>query len=212
MRTLLIFLCCATLLPRFATAEPRQSVVETLDAFHAAAARADVDAYLGLLTRDAVFLGTDGAERWQGEAFRAFVGDSFSGGTGWAYIPQERRLMLSADGNTAWFDEMLDNEQLGSCRGSGVLVQENGEWLIAQYNLSVPIPNRMLLSVVAGIQAVENAAKSGTEPGAEVSASAVEIVLEESADIAEDPTAEVVEGGTSTRCRKRFKTNTRADC
>ncbi len=30
---------------------------------------------------------------------------------------------------------------MGACRGSGVLVLSGGAWKIAQYNLSIPIPN-----------------------------------------------------------------------
>jgi hypothetical protein len=44
----------------------------------------------------------------------------------------------------AWFDEALDTPNLGPCRGSGVLVKEGNSWKIAQYNLSVPIPNALM--------------------------------------------------------------------
>lgn len=36
------------------------------------------------------------------------------------------------------------NEKYGECRGSGVLLREGGEWRIAQYNLTVPIPNDLM--------------------------------------------------------------------
>lgn len=32
---------------------------------------------------------------------------------------------------------------LGPCRGTGVLVLDGDRWKIAQYNLSVPIPNQV---------------------------------------------------------------------
>ena len=48
----------------------------------------------------------------------------------------------------AWFDEELDTPNLGPARGSGVLLRQNGIWKIAQYNLSIPIPNTLASEVV----------------------------------------------------------------
>ncbi len=134
-----------------AHADPRTEVGETLDAFHKAAAEADEAHYLGLTTPEVVFLGTDGSERWQGQAFRDFVHASFADGQGWVYVPQSRSLLISTDGQTAWFDESLENAILGACRGSGVLVRTGDGWKVAQYNLSVPIPNALVESVVQAI-------------------------------------------------------------
>ena len=115
-----IVLLLATLSSR---AEPDVAVAETLDAFHAAAAVADLDAYLSLTTEEVVFLGTDGSERWQGQAFRDFVQSNFEVGRGWVYTPVSRNVILAPDGNTAWFDEALRHKSLGRCRGSGVMVK-----------------------------------------------------------------------------------------
>jgi hypothetical protein len=52
-----------------------------------------------------------------------------------------RWISLSPDGAMAWFDEDVMSEGLGPVRGSGVAVRVGGAWKIAQYNLSVPIPN-----------------------------------------------------------------------
>jgi SnoaL-like protein len=46
---------------------------------------------------------------------------------------------------------MLDTLNLGVCRGTGVLVLLGGKWKIAQYNLSVPIPNAMVAGIVKQI-------------------------------------------------------------
>ncbi len=46
---------------------------------------------------------------------------------------------------------MLDTPNLGVCRGSGVLVLINGNWKIAQYNLSIPIPNALAGGIVKQI-------------------------------------------------------------
>ncbi|MEH6518351.1 MAG: nuclear transport factor 2 family protein [Halioglobus sp.] len=130
----------------------QQRIHQALDAFHQAAATGDFDAYLTLMTEDVVFLGTDGTERWQGAAFRDFAQPRFAQG-GWRYVPQSRNINLNARGDVAWFDEALENDGLGKCRSSGLLLQQDGQWRIAQYNLSVPIPNALVDSVVEDIQA-----------------------------------------------------------
>ena len=123
-----------------------------LDAFHAAASAADEERYFELLAPDAVFIGTAPGERWAGEAFRAFVRPLFAEGSGWTYVPSERSVSVAADGRTAWFDERLDNEWYGECRGTGVLRLVDGAWLIEQYALSIPVPDEIAADVVARIR------------------------------------------------------------
>ncbi len=76
-------------------------------------------------------------------------------GQGWTYHPQDRKITLSEGGGLAWFDELLQNDKLGQCRGSGVLVLGENGWQLAQYNLSVPIPNSMVQSVADAIRGVD---------------------------------------------------------
>ena len=84
--------------------------------------------------------------------FRAYAEPHFSQGRGWTYSPVSRHIALAADGQTAWFDEILKNEKYGATRGSGVLVLEAGVWKVAQYHLTVPVPNELLLEVVEMIK------------------------------------------------------------
>ena len=126
-----------------------------LDGFHAAASNANEAAYLALLAPDAVFLGTDGGERWAGETYRAFIHSYFSRGIGWTYMSSQRSVDIAADGGTAWFDERLENASYGACRGTGVLQLRDGEWRIEQYNLTIPIPNELAGEVVARIREAE---------------------------------------------------------
>jgi hypothetical protein len=63
------------------------------------------------------------------------------------------RREFSFTGDVAWFDEDLDTPNLGPARGTGVLVKVgSGAWKIAQYNLSVPIPNERFKDVKALIE------------------------------------------------------------
>lgn len=143
-----------------ASGEPT-AVGAVLDAFHSAAAKADEEAYFALLAPNAVFLGTDATERWDKTAFRAFAHPYFSQGKGWTFKPRDRHIDLSRDGKVAWFDELLDSESYGECRGTGVLEKVDGGWKITQYHLTIPMPNDLAKEFVARIR---EAAKKPRKP------------------------------------------------
>lgn len=148
----LLFASCATLNVPQETAAVNQAI----DAWHLAAAHADEARYFGLMTPDAVFLGTDATERWDKAAFQAFAHPYFAKGTAWTFTPKSRHVMLDADGHTAWFDEALASDSYGECRGTGVLRREGGTWRIAHYNLTIPIPNSLAKDFVAKIRAEQH--------------------------------------------------------
>lgn len=128
------------------------AVAAVLDAFHAAAARADEEAYFALLAPNAVFLGTDATERWDKSAFRAFAHPYFAAGKGWAFTPRDRHVDFSRDGRVAWFDELLDSASYGECRGTGVLERGDDGWKITHYHLTIPMPNDLAKELVARIR------------------------------------------------------------
>ena len=110
-----------------------------LDGLHQDAHEGNFENYFNRYSPDAVFLGTDKTERWTIKEFKAYAEPAFSDGHGWTYKVVERNL--EGEGNTLWFDEILFNEKLGHCRGTGVLKLINGEWKIAHYALTMLIPN-----------------------------------------------------------------------
>lgn len=126
-----------------------------LDALHEAASTAEGKRYFGLFTEDAIFLGTDATERWTIAQFRAYAEPHFSKGRGWTYIPKERNINIARDGQHASFDELLENESLGLCRGTGVLRSVEGQWKIEQYHLAIPVPNALARDVVDLIKKAE---------------------------------------------------------
>ncbi len=132
--------------------ESEGAVAAVLDDFHDAASEGDGERYFSHFAPDAVFFGTDATERWTLSEFRAYALKRFEQGTSWTYHPRARHVFLAADGDTAWFDEVLVNEKYGQCRGTGVLVRLDGQWRIAQYNLTIPIPNEIALDVVEMIR------------------------------------------------------------
>ena len=135
-----------------------QHVNHVLDDWHKAAADADESRYFGHMTPDAVFLGTDSSERWDRDAFRKFAHPYFAKGKAWTFVPRERHVMVSPKGDVAWFDEKLDSASYGDVRGSGVLVKVGGEWKIAHYNLTIPIPNSLAKTVVEMIRHAQSEA------------------------------------------------------
>jgi hypothetical protein len=133
------------------------AINHTLDELHDAASKADDARYFKLFADDAVYIGTDAAERWSLTQFRAWADPYFAKGTGWTYKPRSRHVVI-ADipcHCMAWFDELLDSENYGTSRGTGVLMLQNGSWKIEQYALTFPIPNDLAKGMTKEIRAFE---------------------------------------------------------
>lgn len=151
MRPALIL--CATL-TLAAQSPAEQAVGSVLDDWHLAAAQADEGRYFGHFAENAVFLGTDPAERWTRTSFQVWAHPIFQRGRAWTFKATRRAITLAADGRTAWFDEDLATPNLGPARGTGVLTRKGDRWLIEQYSLSIPIPNALTKAVTAQIEAL----------------------------------------------------------
>jgi ketosteroid isomerase-like protein len=132
---------------------PDAQISAVLDDWHAAAAAADEARYFGHFETGAVFLGTDGSERWTVDEFRRYAHPYFAKGKAWSFRSVQRHIAFSPDGNVAWFDETLETPNLGPARGSVVLVKTPAGWRIVQYNLSIPIPNDLMKEVKERIEA-----------------------------------------------------------
>ena len=124
-----------------------QEISTDLDDLHAAAAAADENRYFAHFAPNAVFLGTDGKERWDLAAFRAYAHPHFAAGHGWAYKATRRAVSFNADGTVGYFDEDLVSARIGPTRGSGVLIRNGSRYVIVQYNLSLVIPNERVDAV-----------------------------------------------------------------
>ena len=135
-----------------AQAPDADQVAQVLDEWHAAAADANEELYFGHFAPDGIFLGTDAGERWTVEEFRAYAHPHFAAGRGWTYVPSDRHVMFSADGQSAWIDEKLENEKYGQLRGTGVLRYTEGGWKLTHYSMSFTIPNEVTLDAVAVIR------------------------------------------------------------
>ncbi len=124
-----------------------------MTAWHRAAAVADAKTYFDSLAPRAIFLGTDVRERWEKEAFQEWAAPYFQRPSAWIFSASRRRVYLSTDGKTAWFDEDLISKSYWPCRGSGVLEKIGGQWKIRQYNMAFTIPNEATAAIRPLIEA-----------------------------------------------------------
>jgi len=134
------------LLPALGSADDQQAAIDALiDGLHRDAHEGNFQTYFDRYTPDAVFLGTDKSERWTIEKFKVYAEPAFEDGHGWTYLVKERNW--EGDGTTRWFDEVLLNEKLGHCRGTGVIELIDGQWKIAHYALTMLVPNDIAAEV-----------------------------------------------------------------
>lgn len=156
---LLIFSCTPTeqadtTAPDIATS--KKHIEAMLDSFNLAAANADFDKYFNYYTSDAVFIGTDATEYWDIKAFKAYAKPHFDKKKAWNFTSIDRHVYFGKQPDIAWFDELLST-QMKICRGSGVVVNENGSWKLKQYVLSTTVPNSLVDSVTKMKAAEEDA-------------------------------------------------------
>lgn len=151
----LFAMCVSAAAISHADHKAEDEVSKVLDSLHQYAAEANGEAYFSLYQANAVFIGTDVGERWSLEQFKSYSMPIFNKGKGWTYHKRERNVFISDDGNTAWFDEVLDSENYGTSRGTGVLVKTANGWKFSQYHLTFPIPNDLAKGFTEQIMAFE---------------------------------------------------------
>jgi len=124
------------------TTDETKIITTLLDDWHAAAGRADYTTYFNKIGDNGHYMGTDATENWDKKSFAIWAKPYFDKGKAWSFKALERHVFFSADGKTAWFDELL-NTQMKICRGSGVLTKQGKTWKIEQYVLSMTVPNNV---------------------------------------------------------------------
>jgi len=116
------------------------AINKLMDDWHHAAAVADEDMFFGSMTVDGIYLGTDASERWLRDEMKEWSKKYFDRESAWAFTAHDRHVYFSQDGQTAWFEELLDT-WMGPCRGSGVLTKTTEGWKIKHYDLAVAVAN-----------------------------------------------------------------------
>lgn len=133
----------------------KQTITTILDNWHKAAGEANYNDYFNAMADESVFIGTDATENWNKKDFQTYAKPHFDKGKAWSFKAIDRNIYISSDNKSVWFDELLDT-QMKICRGSGVLVFENGNWKIKQYVLSMTIPNQISKQVIPLKTAIED--------------------------------------------------------
>lgn len=128
-----------------------ERIAELATEWHAAAARADLEAFFGYMTDQAFYLGTDSGEHWSREEFYRFAKPYFDAGNAWSFYATERHIFYDPDQSVAYWDELLDT-WMGPCRGTAVAKRVAGQWKIAHYTLSMTVPNNKVQMVIEAIE------------------------------------------------------------
>jgi hypothetical protein len=124
-------------------AQEQEEINQSLNQWHKAAANANAEKYFGLMTEDAVFVGSDADEVWSLKDFKAFAMPYFNNGKAWTFSPVSRNIYVNTN-NIAWFDEVLTSTHMGLCRGSGIVELVDHQWKIKHYVLSILVPNELV--------------------------------------------------------------------
>jgi ketosteroid isomerase-like protein len=153
-----ILLCTACNQTKQNPETEKSNIDRLLHDWHKHAADANLAHYMDAMYEDAIYMGTDATERWTKNEFRAFCVPHFDRKKTWHFTSIKRFIALDANGQTAWFDELLDT-QMNICRGSGILKKVDKEWKIVQYVLSMTIPNALSNEVVRLKTPIEDSMK-----------------------------------------------------
>lgn len=129
----------------------RNEIDTVMNRWHKAAATADEDVFFGLMTAEADYIGTDPSEHWKRNELRKWSEKYFQRESAWDFKPKQRVVYFTANGQHAWFDELLDT-WMGECRGSGVLVRTEQGWRIEQYVLSMAVLNDLTKDYIKSLQ------------------------------------------------------------
>ena len=142
MKRLIVFSLFCIPLFLIAQTEAEDEVNAFIDQWHQDAADVNREAYFGKIDEKGVYIGTDATEIWSKQEFYDWAEPQFTGkGTAWDFKAVDRNIYFGENAQSAWFDELLSFGNGGILRGSGVLLQQNGEWTIMHYVLSLPVPN-----------------------------------------------------------------------
>ena len=171
------------------------SLVDLLDSFHSAAAKANIATYFGCFhSITSRFLGTDAAENWTVPEFYAYSKPHFDAGSAWTYVPRSASRKFEQidlpDGTPvfATFDELLDVKSFGAtARGTGTAIFDVSSkfWFLVSYHLSFPTPNELAHEICKKISIFEKKSEMNSLNVAADAAAAellAELEIEEKSD------------------------------
>lgn len=177
-------------------AQTSDSPASTLDALQTAGRAEDRNAILQLTTDDASILGFDNGSHWTGPTLTDELNSYFSRGGSWPQSASNRRIKLSPQGDTAWFNESIKSPY-GNGVASGVLLKTDSGWQIVQYHIFQPT-----YSKVHKPTAISDTS-NGIKPEDSTTPNSLSAATE----------GDIAGQGIKKRCRKiRHKTNRASSC
>lgn len=114
-----------------------------MDTWHRAAAKANAEVFFGMMSEDAVYIGTDKTERWLRDELREWASGAFARESAWTFKATKRNWQIHAENQFAICDELLET-WMGPCRSTAVLSWNGDSWQIIHYQLSVTIDNNKI--------------------------------------------------------------------
>lgn len=126
------------------TVYTEQLITALLNTHHRATATKNVAMLKNCFVPRGQFIGSDDSEHWPVEEYADRLADTESG---WDVTECLGRSIYAVGTNkppSAFFFEIMRHAKYGVMRGSGVVVKEDGDWMIVQYVLSFSVPNKVV--------------------------------------------------------------------
>ena len=133
--------------------DPASSALRFLRDVHVAKGEGDGSRYYRMFAPEAVALGTARSERFSLAGLQAILAPYYAQGRRPISIPIEQRVYLSPDQNLAWFEELIERQQLGLMRGTGVMRRAGDTWKLVHYNLMFVVPRELAGDLARRIEA-----------------------------------------------------------
>ncbi len=145
--TLLVFSGCSQ---KVDLKTDRNEVTTVVNQMVQAIETEDMNLFAKITAHDAdmVNFGTDAAERWVGwDALKDSVEKQFASFDKTKLTVRDQSIKVDPSGNVAWFSEVADWDivaqgkpaHIEGSRITGVLEKRDGNWVIVQFHISVPV-------------------------------------------------------------------------
>ena len=149
------FLVMSACTQKVDTEAEKAKVKTVLDQYVQASKTEDMELVSKIMAHDAdmVNFGTDAAERLVGwEALKEVMQKSFAATENSKLSVKDQAIKVHDSGKVAWFSEIFDcivvsqgkEVKLEGLRFTGVLEKRNGNWVIVQSHLSVPVSGQLI--------------------------------------------------------------------
>ncbi len=121
--------------------DPATAAVRVLRGLHRAATAADGERFFAAFAPEAMIFGS--TARLTLARYRALREPYLARGQGLPSTPIEQKVYLSASGDLAWFEELVEVFEHDRLRGTGVLRRIDGAWKLVHYSAMILVPRQL---------------------------------------------------------------------